>query len=337
MLLFGAAVRPAASAPLHERAEYVMGTVARIAMLGDVGDPAAFEAGFGAIRAVDRSMSLYRPESELLRVNAHAAWHAEPVGADLFRLLVRAGELSVVSDGAFDVTVLPLLRAWGGYRELAHLGVFDPSAVGYAALRLDREAASVRFELPGMALDLGGIAKGYALDRAREALRDRGVRRARLDLGGNLALLGTGPSGQWTVAVRDPAQPTRALGILTLPADYAVATSANYARDFATEGWRAPSHVYDPRTRRPVLDHGAVTVWAPDATTADALATALLVTGSQGADDVLARTPGVGALFADEHGGRVTIHGMRPPDWAPMAHSDDDGRAPRRACGEGGR
>ncbi len=311
--------------PVVERAEYVMGTVARIAILVDRdSNPVperSFEAAFGAIRAVDRSMSLYQPGSELLRLNAHAGRHAERVGEDLFRILARAKDLSSMTDGAFDVTVLPLLRAWGGYRELAHLGSSSPGAVGFAALRLDRRSRSVRFELPGMAVDLGGVAKGFALDRARERLRAEGVTQARLDLGGNLAFLGGGPTGCWRVAVRDPAHPERSLGVLELPEDHAVATSANYARDFAAEGWRAPSHVYDPRTRQPVLTRGAVTVWAPDATTADALATAFLVLGPEEARSVLAQMPSVGALFTTgtEHQ-HVQLEGAPACAWYRQAN-----------------
>lgn len=316
----------AAASPVTERAEYVMGTVATVAILDDpntAGDgERPFEAAFGAIRAIDRSMSLYRPGSELLRVNEHAGRHAERVGEDLFRILARAKELSVMTEGAFDVTVLPLLQAWGGYRGLDHLGPSNPRAVGFAALRLDARARSVRFELPGMAIDLGGVAKGFALDRARERLRAGGVTQARLDLGGNLALLGGGPAGCWRVAVRDPARSERALGVLELPANYAVATSANYARDFAAEGWRAPSHVYDPRTRQPVLTRGAVTVWAPDATTADGLATAFLVLGRDEARFVLERMPEVGALFVPADGSElVHIEGAPACAWYLHTHT----------------
>jgi len=300
-----------------ERAELVMGTVARVAIVAGPRDPATYEAGFAALRAVDHAMSLYRPDSDLVRLNAHAGRHAEPLPDDLFALLVRARELSALTEGAFDPTVLPLLLAWGAYADLAHLEAGDPAAVGFPALLLDPGARSARFLLPGMALDLGGIAKGWALDRARAALAARGVRRARLDLGGNLAFVGDGPAPGWEVAVRDPARPAATLGVVALPAASAVATSANYARDFAAEGWRAPSHVYDPRTRRPVLSRLAVTVWAPDATTADALSTALLVLGPTAAPRVLARVPGAGALFAD--GRDIAVHGHLPRAWRPRS------------------
>ena len=309
----------------QSRAELVMGAVATITMAD--ADDAAFEAGFAALRDVDAAMSLYRPESELVRVNRDAATRAEPVGAALFACLARARALSAATDGAFDVTVLPLLRAWGAYPDLGYLGAVRADAVGWGGLVLDGAARTVRFARAGMGVDLGGIAKGFALDQARAALAAAGVRRAVLDLAGNLALLGAGPGVGWRVAVTDPAVPDATVGILTLGPDQAVSTSGNYRRDFATEGWRAPSHIYDPRTRRPVERDLAVTVWAPDATTADALSTALFVVGPEGAADVLARAPDAGALFVARAAAdrRVTFAGRAPlrfePDDAPTTHS----------------
>ncbi|MCC6766143.1 MAG: FAD:protein FMN transferase [Deltaproteobacteria bacterium] len=310
LLTFGAASAAAGSAT---RAELVMGTIARVTLADPRSD--VFEAAFAALRRVDATMSLYRPESALVRVNLHAARHAEPVDAELFECLARARALSALTDGAFDATVLPLLRRWGAYRELAHLPPGRVDAVGWGGLLLDAPTRTVRFARDGMAVDLGGIAKGYGLDRARAALLAMGARRGVIDLGGNLALLGEGPEGGWRIAVRDPEDPEGSVGTLVLDRDLAVSTSGNYARDFAAEGWRAPSHVYDPRTGRPVGGDLAVTVWAPDATTADALSTALLVVGPPGAAAVLARLSGVGALFVED--GRITFAGVPPRGFDP--------------------
>jgi thiamine biosynthesis lipoprotein len=298
-----------------ERAELVMGTVARVSIDRPDATAARFEAAFAALRDVDRRMSLYLASSELRQVNAHAAVHPEPVGDDMFVLLARARELAVATDGAFDVTILPLLRAWGAYREL-DLAPTNPPAVGYAGLVLDAERRTVAFRERGMGIDLGGIAKGFGLDRAAAALVAAGGRRAILDLGGNLALIGTGATDGWRIAVRDPAAPERPLGTLELMRG-AVSTSANYARDFASEGWRAPSHIYDPRTRRPVDVDRAVTAWARDATTADALSTALMVLGPSRADAALARIPESGAVIIERRGGRraITMHGTPPQGW----------------------
>jgi thiamine biosynthesis lipoprotein len=305
------------------RAELVMGAIARITIVdGATND--AFEAGFAAFRRVDAGMSLYRPESALVRLNAHAAGHAEPVDADLYALLTRAGELSALTDGAFDVTILPLLRAWGAYPGLAHVGAGRVDAVGWRGLRLDPDARTVAFRRDGMGIDLGGIAKGFALDRARAALVDAGVRTAMIDLGGNVALLGDGPPGGWRIAVQDPDAADRALGVLALAAGDTVSTSGNYARDLVAEGWRAPSHVYDPRTGRAVRGDLAVTVWSRDATAADALSTAFLVLGPEGAAPVLARMPEVGALFVVGRGSdrRLTFAGRLPLAFRPRPQAE---------------
>jgi thiamine biosynthesis lipoprotein len=305
--------------PSVTRAELVMGTLAKISL--PAGTAAAFEAAFAALRRVDASMSLYRPESALVRVNAHAAEHAEPVDADLFACLERARALSALTDGAFDVTVLPLLRAWGAYPDLAYLPAGRIDAVGWGGLLLDAGARTVRFRRDGMAIDLGGIAKGFALDRARAALIAASVSRATLALGGQLVMLGDGGTAGPRIAVRDPADPDATLGVLVLDPNVSVSTSANYARDFASEGWRTHSHIFDPRTGRAVRTGLAVTVWAPDATTADALSTALLVLGPERARQMLTRAPDVGALFVDDGGRarRITFAGRAPRAFEPTA------------------
>ncbi len=332
----GAAGPPpgASEPPTIERAELVMGTVARVALPPRLATARTFEAAFAALREVDATMSLYREDSELVRVNARAADHPEPVDAPLFALLVRARELGIESDGAFDVTVLPLLRLWGAYPELGYLGAGSRTAVGIEGLRLDAAARTVGFARPGMGLDLGGIAKGCALDRARAALATRGVDRARLDLGGDLAFVGAGPQGVWRAAVRDPDAPDRPLGVLVVGADASLSTSGNYERDFAREGWRARSHLYDPRTGRPVTRDVAVTVWSPDATAADALSTALVVLGREHGAALLARERGAGALFAERRPGetarRISFAGRPPLGWMPSG-----GAAPTSATDEG--
>jgi thiamine biosynthesis lipoprotein len=314
------AAHAADAAKLATRAELVMGTVARIT-IADGATNDAFEAGFAALRRVDAGMSLYRPDSALVRVNAHAAAHAERVDDELFALLARCAELSALTDGAFDVTILPLLRSWGAYPGLDHVAAGRVDAVGWRGLHLDRAAKTVAFGRDGMGIDLGGVAKGFALGRARAALAAAGVRRATVDLGGNLALLGDGPDGAWRIAVLDPESEDGTLGVLALAAGDTVSTSGNYARDFAAEGWSAPSHIYDPRTGKPVRGDLAVTVWTSDATAADALSTAFLVLGPDASAPVLARFPDVGVLFVAGRtpDRRLILAGRAPLGFTPSA------------------
>lgn len=319
-LLMVPAQAAATEATTRTRAELVMGTIARITLDAAAPD-AAFEAGFEALRRVDAAMSLYRPESGLVRVNLHAADHAEPVDEELFDCLRRARALSELTDGAFDPTILPLLRAWGAYRDLIYLPAGRVEAVGWGGLVLDPAARTVRYGRDGMGVDLGGVAKGYALERARAAIVAAGTVRGLVDLGGNLMLIGDGTGTGWRIAVRDPADPDGSVGTLALDADLSVSTSGNYARDFAGEGWRTRSHVFDPRSGRAVRPGLAVTVWSRDATAADALSTAFLVLGRDGAADVLRRVPDVGVLFVDDGTPerRITLAGRAPRAFEPAS------------------
>ncbi len=318
-LLVLGVVAGAGAAPAATRAELVMGTIARITLV-DGRDDAAFEAGFAALRRVDEAMSLYHPDSGLVRVNARAGRRAERVDPDLYACLARAQAMSAATDGAFDATVLPLLQAWGAYPDLPYLPVGRADAVGWGNLELDRRAHTVRFARAGMGVDLGGIAKGFALDRTRAALVAAGVRRAVIDLGGNLAMVGD-QIGGWRIAVRDPTDPNGTIGTLVLDGGLSVSTSGNYARDFAAEGWRTRSHIFDPRSGRAVRADLAVTVWGPEGAAADALSTALLVLGPTRAADVLARVPGAGALFVDDGGParRIVFAGRAPRGFGPRA------------------
>lgn len=319
---FLAVAAPGRAADPVTRAELVMGAVARVT-IAEGRTPEAFAAAFAAFRAVDAAMSLHSAGSDLVRLNARAGRRPEPVDAALYECLAQARALSAATDGAFDPTVLPLLRAWGAYPDLDHLAAGRVDAVGWRGLVLDPVGRTVRFERPGMGVDLGGIAKGCALDRARAALAAAGASRAVLDLGGNLAFVGRGPGEGWRVAVRDPAAPDATLGTLTLGPGETVSTSGNYARDFAAEGWRTRSHVFDPRTGRPVRGDLAVTVWAPEGAAADALSTAFLVLGPTHAADVLAHAPTVGALFVEGAGAgrRLTIAGRRPLRFEPASQT----------------
>jgi len=205
---------------------------------------------------------------------------------------VRFGRLT---DGAFDVTYAPLRSLW---REAQGRDA-PPSqedirstlrAVGYDKLVLLQRSAM--FAVPGMSVDLGGIAKGYAIDLAAQAMAEAGARSALVDIGGDMRMVGDAGDGRrWTIKVRDPREGDHPPMLLSL-ADVAVATSGDYARYFVVGDERF-SHIIDPRTGWPVRDVPSATVVAPDATTADALATAASVLGAQKALELVRSLPGV--------------------------------------------
>jgi thiamine biosynthesis lipoprotein len=296
------------------RAWPVMGTLLEVA--ADHDDPAAALAAVrsarAAVEAVDSLMSNYRPDSEISRLNASAG-SGRPTAisqwtADVLHAALAWGD---TSGGAFDVTIGPVVDAWGFYRERGAVpedAVLDSVArlAGHGGLTLEARAA--RLERAGMRVDLGAIAKGFAVDRALEALSRAGVARAMVDLGGNVAVLGNPPAGDaWPIGIRDPRHADRVAAVLRLPPGSATATSGDYERFFEVGGVRY-AHIIDPRTNRPARGVAAVSVIAPSALEADVLSTTLYLLGPGRGACVLADRHGTAALwFLDDGGGNPAV------------------------------
>lgn len=270
-----------------ERAWPVMGTLFRaVARAPDSATAlSALLAARDEVRRLDSLLSDYRDDSEVSRLARAAGsgrWTAlSPETADLLRTSLRWAE---ATDGAFDPTVGPLVTTWGFRGASPH--VPSPPArdsalrlVGWRLIELREGGREARLPRRGMALDFGAIGKGFALDRAAATMRRRGADAGMLDLGGNVLVFGRGPGadGGWPIGIRDPRRPGRVLGTLVLDSG-SVATSGDYERFFEEDGVRY-GHILDPRTGRPARGVLQVTVEAPDGTTADALSTALFVTG----------------------------------------------------------
>lgn len=236
-----------------------------------------------ALRAVELRMSVWLAESEISRLNAADAGEEVPLSPDTLEALRAARYASAQTAGAFDVTCGPLIELW---KQAGQRGV-APTGAELANIR--RSSNWDLIELTGngaikrddaVRVDLGGIAKGYAIDRAAEALRRAGITGGLVDIGGDLVCFGHQADGQaWPVEVRNPfgTTPLARLGIRGA----AVATSGNYAR-YAEIGDKRYSHIFDPRTGRPTEATQSVTVVAPTATTADIWATAISVLGPEG-------------------------------------------------------
>ena len=268
------------------------------------GDPKqarqAVEAAFAAVRQVDRDMSLYRPESDIGRLNRLSGRDDITIRQSTATVLQTSLEVGRDSRGALDVTITPLLNQWGFYsvrKEAPGSRQLDAALalVDYRRVRLDGVKGIVRLGRPGMQLDFGGVAKGFAVDRAVEALRARGVAQGMVNAGGDLGLLGRHPDGDpWVVGVQHPLAPGRLLLALSLDGG-AVATSGNYLRYRVYDG-RRYGHLLHPRHGYPADTALSMTVVAPTAMRADALATAALVMG-QGGLAWLGSQPGVEAVM----------------------------------------
>jgi FAD:protein FMN transferase len=300
-------VAPLSLAPplaCHEESRVTMGGTATVRVCGP--DPAALPALVGEaldeIDRVDRLMSNYRRESPLSRLNREAARGAVAVDPELLDFLAECLRWSRESDGAFDITVGPLMKAWGFFRDDGRVPGEDAlrqvlEVVGYRHVVLDREAGTVRFDRPGVELDLGGIGKGYAVDRVVDLLRRRGVASALVNLGGS-SVYGLGaPPGKksWEIGIQDPTRSTSLA--LTVPLrDRALSVAGGYERFFERDGVTY-SHIMDLRTGRPVQGVLSVAVLCPSATDGDALDDILFVEGVRRAAAFLRRRPSTEALF----------------------------------------
>lgn len=276
-----------------ERPFLAMGTMGSVMLPADDAGRLV-EAGAlveAVMRRLESDLSVFNPDSSVSRLNAAAGGEPVEVSTEAAAVLARALEYGEASGGAFDITVGPLMVVWGFRGKRAPESVpaseviEDARArVGYRHVRVS--GGEARIDRPGVAIDLGGIAKGFAVDRAWETLREHGFGAFMVNLGGNMRCSGEPRAGSpWRVGVRDPFVEGSVLGVLVLRDGQAVATSGSYER-FVTIGDRRYSHVMDPRTGYPVEGVAGVTIRASTAMDADALSTAVFVDGARGLEAI---------------------------------------------------
>jgi FAD:protein FMN transferase len=264
--------------------------------------PRIFTEAFDEVDRIDRLMSNYKQESPLSRINREAADHPVNVDPELFDFIVSAMQYNRDSDGAFDITVGPLMKAWGFFRGDGRLPRDEELAaarghVGRAHVILDRVSRTIAFDDRGVELDLGGIAKGYAVDRVVRLLRDRDVTAALVSSGGSTVYGFGAPPGRdaWDIQIQDPLDARKTALTVTLK-DRALSVAGSSEKFFEAGGVRY-SHIMDPRTGRPVQGVLTVAVVASSGTAGDALDDALFVLGPEGSRAYLKRLSGVEAFF----------------------------------------
>jgi len=271
---------------------------------------AAGEEALDEIERLEGQLSLFRPSSEIARVNARAAAEPVRVSPAVFSLLQHAQKLHQESGGAFDITIAPLVRCWGflgggGTVPTPEALAEARAQVGMHLVHLAPEGLTVHFAQSGVMLDLGATGKGYAVERAAELLTDAGVTSALLH-GGTSTVYALGhPPGEehWKVAIENPANKTPARAAEThrpltaVPLkDTAMSVSAVWGKFFENKG-KTYGHVIDPRTGTPVAGAVLAAVVLPSATETDALSTALLTLGSAGHDQIARLRPGMRTLL----------------------------------------
>jgi thiamine biosynthesis lipoprotein len=251
---------------------------------------------------LEKDLSVYKQDSELSRVNRSAGAAPVQVSPHTRELLSLAKQYAELSDGSFDPTVAPLVKLWGFSGGKPPKAPLEKRAVNRALDLVDYRSivvakGSAGLGKPGMQLDLGGIAKGYAVDVCYRRLEAMGIDHVMVNLGGNIRCRGRARSDQpWKVGVRNPFDRDTIAGVIELPGGMAVATSGNYERFVMLNGERY-THIIDPRTGFPVKGTAGVTVISTTAVEADALSTALFVLGAEGSKAVLRRAPDCHALF----------------------------------------
>jgi FAD:protein FMN transferase len=264
--------------------------------------PAILNDALDEVDRIDRLMSHYKPESPLSRVNREAAQHPVAVDRELFDFIAESIRYNRESDGAFDITVGPLMKTWGFFRGEGMM----PSDEALAAARrhvggrhviLDAAAVTIAFDEPGVELDLGGIAKGYAVDRVAARLRERRVAAARISAGGSTIYALGAPPGKdgWDVAIQDPIDGRRVALAMRLK-DRALSVAGSSEKFFESNGVRY-SHIMDPRTGAPVQGILTVAVLAPTGTAGDALDDAFFVLGVERSRTYLDHLERIDALF----------------------------------------
>lgn len=273
----------------------------------------AVEEAFKAVERVQEVADRYREDSELYSVNRRASEEEVVLSDDLWAMLEVAMDVYRSTGGAFDVTVGPLVDLWD-VKGKAERGGPPPTSeeigrvlplVGMDKLELDPERRTLRFKVPGMSLDLGGLAKGYALDRAVEALRSHGISSFVVNMVSTSAVVGEKPRAaggpEWKVAVQNP-RGEGFLGVLAFPSDAVISTSGDYQRYFEYEGVRY-HHILDPRTGYPASGLASVTVvGGTDGVHSDAYSTALFIMGLQRSLEWLGRMEGLEAVMVTPDG-----------------------------------
>ncbi len=277
---------------------------------------AAARAAFSRFHELNASMSDYDPQSELRRL-CDASSEGKPVRVsdDLWRVLVRALDLSKRSDGAFDVTVGPVVHLWRNARRTKELPSPKSiraalSRVGYRWVRLHPRQQAVELLRPKMRLDLGGIAKGYAVDQALSAIRKRGITRVMVEAGGNIGLGDPPPDRPgWRIGIAPPDAHSPARQYLSL-SRVAISTSGDLWQ-YAVIGGVRYSHLIDPRSGMALTDHGSVTVVGRDGLSSDGLSSAVAVLGPEKGLKLVEDTPGAAAFIVRVVGGQARTYPSR--------------------------
>lgn len=289
----------------HIDTQPIMGTRVHVELFVDDDSlgPGLLESVMDEMHRIDRAFSSFKEDSELSKVNRQAVLGWVEVSDELLGLITKAHQVSVLTDGAFDITYASV----GRYYDYREGKTPDPQtmqravkAIDYRYIDRDLENSRVRFQHPEVYIALGGIAKGYAVDRAIALLQRAGVSQASVAAGGDSRIIGDRRGKPWTVGIQHPREADKMSAVLPL-VDTAVSTSGDYERFFERDGVRY-HHILDPSTGRSATGSWSVTILGLEATLTDALSTSVFVLGPERGLKLVNSLPGIDAIIIDPQG-----------------------------------
>ena len=295
----------------------LMGTDVSVYLWHDdpVAGQEAVDAAFAEVERINALMSTYLEDSLISTINREAASRPVEAGDELFRLVLRSLDISTLTLGAFDITYDSVGQHYD-FRERERPDETtieeELERVDFRLIETDAEAQTIKFAREGVRINLGGIAKGYAVERCVEILRRLGVRHASVTAGGDTRLLGDRHGAPWVVGIRDPRKDGEVAVRIPLENE-AISTSGDYERYFDEDGIRY-HHILKPDTGTPADSVHSATIVGPDAVITDALSTSVFVMGVDQGLRLIATLPDYEGIVIDASGAMFYSDGLRPPD-----------------------
>lgn len=299
-----------------KRAQMHMGTLVALTAVGATKEEAqvSIETGFREIKRLEQLLSTWISTSELSRVNAAAGQRPVVVSRETLDLISRSIEMARLTDGGFNIAVGPAVEAWSVTERQripnrTELDALKP-LIDWSAIQVDRKAHTIFLPVPGMRIDVGGIGKGYAADRAAEAMKKAGATGGVVALSGDIKTFGNLPGMKgFSVGIRHPRQDGALVATIDLR-DEAISTAGDYERYFEQDGVRY-HHILDPVLLEPARKCQSVTVIAAEGTVADGLDTGIFVLGPEKGMALVERLPDVEAVIIDDQGRMTVSSGLR--------------------------
>lgn len=274
-----------------------------------------FSESYRLAKKIESYTSRFDPESDVANINRNAGGRAVKVHPETLEIISESLEYSRLTDGAFDITIAPVAGLWGFYDKKYRVPAKEEiratlPLVDWRKVEVDEKEGTIRLASPGMGIDLGGVAKGYAAGAISDLLRERGVRHGLVNFGGAVGAVGNRADGKpWVVGIKSPRGKANSMvGRIKAVDDY-VSSSGDYERYFIRDG-RRYYHIFDPKTGRQPTGAMDATVVGPDSLTADILSTSIFVMGRDRGFELIGTQPGYQAVFIDDRGDVSQTGGM---------------------------